>query len=135
MTVRTNPPGALLYVDDYEIGATPVSADFTYYGTRKIRLVKDGFETLVVYQPIPTPWYEIPPLDFFSENLLPGELRDRRTVTYQMVPRRVVPPDELLGRAEDLRARSAPPAPAAPGSAAPPGIGGMPVYPLPPGPR
>lgn len=42
MTVRSNPPGALVYVDDYQIGTTPVSTDFIYYGTRKIRLVKDG---------------------------------------------------------------------------------------------
>jgi hypothetical protein len=55
-TIRSNPPGAQVYVDDYEIGTTPVSHDFVYYGTRKIRLVKDGYETLTVYQPMPTPW-------------------------------------------------------------------------------
>ncbi|MEI6037860.1 MAG: PEGA domain-containing protein, partial [Planctomycetota bacterium] len=32
MTIRSNPPGALVYVDDYQIGATPVSTDFIYYG-------------------------------------------------------------------------------------------------------
>ena len=46
MTIRSNPPGALVYVDDYQIGSTPVSHDFVYYGTRKIRVVKDGYETL-----------------------------------------------------------------------------------------
>jgi hypothetical protein len=25
MTIRSNPPGALVYVDDYQIGTTPVS--------------------------------------------------------------------------------------------------------------
>ncbi len=35
MMVRTNPPGALLYVDDTPIGITPVAADFTYYGMRR----------------------------------------------------------------------------------------------------
>ena len=103
MMIRSNPPGALVYVDDYEIGTTPVSHNFTYYGTRKIRLVKDGYETLTLMQPIPTPWYEIPPLDFCLENLVPGELRDHRTLDYQLRPQMVVPPDELLGRAEALR--------------------------------
>ena len=84
MTIRTNPPGARVYVDDYEIGTTPVSTNFTYYGTRKIRLVKPGYETLTVMEPIHPPWYQIPPLDFFSENLWPGELHDRRSLTYQM---------------------------------------------------
>ncbi|NCY03200.1 MAG: PEGA domain-containing protein [Planctomycetia bacterium] len=62
MTIRSNPPGALVYVDDYQIGTTPVSTDFIYYGTRKIRLVKDGYETLTVRQPFPIPWYEVFPL-------------------------------------------------------------------------
>src|SRR5262245_3745792 len=35
LTIRSNPPGALAYVDDYQIGTTPVSTDFVYYGTRK----------------------------------------------------------------------------------------------------
>ena len=73
MTVRSNPPGALLYVDDYEIGATPVSVNFTYYGTRKIRLVKDGYETLTVMQSIPPPWYE-----YRAVGLRDGELRSRQ---------------------------------------------------------
>jgi len=103
MMIRSNPPGALVYVDDYEIGVTPVSSNFTYYGRRKIRLVKDGFETLTVMQSIPAPWYQVPPLDFVSENLVPGEIRDRQTFTYQMTPQRVVPTDQLLGRAENLR--------------------------------
>ena len=34
MTIRSNPPGALVYVDDYQVGTTPVSTDFGYYGTR-----------------------------------------------------------------------------------------------------
>ena len=93
-------------MDDYPIGTTPVSQNFTYYGTREIRLVKDGYETLTVLEPIPPPWYQIPPLDFITENLLPGELRDRRTFSYQLAPQTLVPMDQLLDRAEELRTRS-----------------------------
>ncbi len=103
LTIRSNPPGALVYVDDYKIGTTPVSHNFIYYGTRKIRLVKDGFETLTVMQSMPMPWYEIPPLDFVSENFVPGEIRDHRTITYQLTPQCVAQRDQLLARAEDLR--------------------------------
>jgi hypothetical protein len=158
MTVRTNPPGALLYVDDYEIGTTPVSLPFTYYGTRKIRLVKDGYETLTVMQPIAPPWYEILPIDFVAENCIPGQIRDQRTLDYQLRPQTVVPTDQLVCRAEELRrgmhaaggiapsaaGSPAPPGPAAPGPAgagppggvevvpAPEGVGGQPVHTLPP---
>lgn len=103
LNVRTNPPGALVYVDNQQIGTTPCSVDFTYYGTREIRLIKPGFETLTVNQPIPTPWYEIPPLDFVSENLVPNKIRDNRTVTYDLAPQLVVPREQLLGRANQLR--------------------------------
>lgn len=105
-TIRSNPPGALVYIDDYEIGTTPVSTDFTYYGTRKIRLVKDGYETLTVLQPVPTPWYETPGIDFVSENLVPGEIRDERILDYQLQPQIIVPTEQLLGRADELRRNS-----------------------------
>ena len=87
------PPGALVYVDDNEVGLTPVSVSPIYYGNRKIRLVKDGYETLTLIQSVPPPWYEIPPLDFFSENVVPGRIRDQRTFDYQLRPQGVVPQD------------------------------------------
>ena len=73
MIIRTNPPGALAYVDDNEVGLTPVAISPIYYGNRKIRLVKDGCETQEFIQSVPPPWYEIPPLDFFSENSGPRQ--------------------------------------------------------------
>jgi hypothetical protein len=103
LNVRSNPPGALVYVDNQQIGTTPCGVDFTYYGTREIRLVKAGYETLTVNQPIPTPWYQIPGIDFVSENLVPTKIRDNRTVTYNLAPQLVVPTPELLDRANQLR--------------------------------
>jgi hypothetical protein len=112
MTIRSDPPGALVYVDDYQIGTTPVSHDFVYYGTRKIRLVKDGYETLTVRQPFPLPWYEYFPLDFVSENLVPWEIRDERVVDLSMAPAAATPPEVVVARAEQARlaAGSLPPA-------------------------
>ena len=103
MTVRSNPPGALVYVDDYEVGTTPCAVSFIYYGERKIRLVKDGYETLTLIQPIPPPWYELPGFDFFPENLVPGKIVDERFYDYTLQPQVVVPPEQLRDRAEALR--------------------------------
>ena len=103
LMVRSNPSDALVYVDNQQIGTTPCSVDFTYYGTREIRLVKPGYETLTVNQPIPTPWYEVPPLDFFSENLAFHEIHDNRTVSYNLVPQVIVPTQQLLERGNQLR--------------------------------
>jgi hypothetical protein len=122
-TVRSNPPGALVYVDNKEIGTTPISHDFIYYGTRQIRLIKDGYETLVVNTPFTTPWYELPGIDFVSENLVPGEIRDHRVLDFQLTPQVIVPTEQLMGRAEELRRSNNPGAtapPALPGVAQPP---------------
>jgi hypothetical protein len=103
LAVRSNPPGALVFVDNQQIGTTPCSVDFTYYGTREIRLVKPGYETLTVNQPIPMPWYQIPPIDFVSENVMPNKIEDHRTVAFDLQPQLIVPTEQLLDRANQLR--------------------------------
>lgn len=142
MTIRSNPPGALVYVDDYQIGTTPVSTDFIYYGTRKIRLVKDGYETLTVRQPFPLPWYQIFPLDFVTENIWPWEIRDERVVDLAMTPAAATPPEEVVSRAEVARLSAAslpapPPAPVTVRPLPPPALPAVPPpqalpQPLPP---
>jgi hypothetical protein len=104
LMIRSNPPGAMVYVDNQPIGQTPCATSFTYYGTREIRLVKPGYETLTINQPIPAPWYQIPPIDFVSENLVPNEILDFRTVTFNLQPQVIVPIDQLIARGEQLRA-------------------------------
>lgn len=103
MTVRTFPPGAQVFVDDQEIGTTPVSASFVYYGTRKITIMKEGYRTETLFQTFNPPWYQIPPLDFVSENLVPHEIRDERIVDVQLVPEEIVAPQKLVERAQMLR--------------------------------
>ena len=92
-TIRSNPPGALVYVNNHEIGTTPVSHDFIYYGTREIRLVKDGYETQTVMAKMPAPWYDLPGIDFISENLVPNEIHDHRVLDFQLQPQVIVPTD------------------------------------------
>lgn len=133
LTIRSNPPGALVYIDDYEIGMTPASIPFTYYGTRKIRIAKDGYETVVAYERFWPPWYEIFPLDFISENLVPFEVRDERVVDFQLAPQQIVPPDQLLSRADELRMATRMPGVMVPQTAAPlsvpPAQGAEPIAP------
>ena len=92
-----------MYIDDQEIGTSPVSTSFVYYGTRKIQVVKDGFETQTVMQRVKAPWYQIPGIDFVAENLYPREIRDERIVEIEMEPQRIVSTQELLSRGEQLR--------------------------------
>lgn len=93
----------MVYVDKQPIGLTPVSTNFTYYGTRSVEIVKDGYRTEKFLRKIHPPWYEIPPLDFVSETLWPFEHRDERIIDVQMSPEPVVPNEALIASGEQLR--------------------------------
>jgi hypothetical protein len=102
--ITSNPPGATVYREGIQLGVTPVDDPFVYYGDREYLLVLDGFETLKVKQPAPTPWYEVPPLDFLTENLWPFKVRDvRRPEPYQLQPLQTPNPNQVLERAQQLR--------------------------------
>ncbi len=103
MTVRSNPPGAVVYVDQQRIGVTPVSTGFTYYGTRNVQVVRDGCEAVTEKHHFATPWYEYPVIDFFSENLWPLEIRDERVLDFELPPLQTVPPTQVMQRANQLR--------------------------------
>lgn len=105
MTVRSDPPGALVMVDGEEVGYTPCSVPFVYYGTREITLVKPGYETLTTMQKVQTPWYQYFPIEFFSD-MSPTKITDRHVFTYQLQPQAVVPTNELYDRARSLRSES-----------------------------
>ena len=111
-TIRTNPPGALVTANDEEIGASPASRQFTYYGDRKVELKLDGYETQTVIQPIKAPWWDNYLTEFFTENLIPYTFRDEREYTYQLVPKSEPSVDHLLTDAQGLRSQAqAPPPP------------------------
>jgi hypothetical protein len=103
LTLRTDPPGALVMIDGREAGFTPFTTDFVYYGTREITLVKDGYETLTVMQPVPPPWYQVFPLDFVSDNFLPFKVTNRHEYLYALEPQKVPEIPVLLDRANHLR--------------------------------
>ena len=103
MTIHTNPPGARLLIDGQDKGLTPASIDFTYYGTREITLIKDGYETRTIMQPVQMPWYQVPPLEFFSDNFLPFKVTNRHEFQYEMQRKRKVPQRDLLENANSLR--------------------------------
>jgi hypothetical protein len=107
LTVRTNPPGAAVYVDRQPIGNTPVAVPFTYYGTRSVEVIRDGYRTEKVMRNLSAPWYQYTPLDFITETLWPWEIRDERIIDIQMVPEQLVSSQELIGRAEELRLQAA----------------------------
>jgi hypothetical protein len=103
MTIRSYPAGAQVFVDDREIGTTPCSTSYIYYGKRNVMLVKDGYKTERLVHQFNVPWYEYVPLDFYNENLNPYEIRDERTINVTLTPEENVPAEQLLERANSMR--------------------------------
>jgi hypothetical protein len=108
LTVRSNPPGALVEVNGERIGVTPASMDFTYYGTYEFRLSKPGYETKVVQQAVAPPWYQVPPLDAVSDNLIPAQLTNRHDYSFNLAPLTMQATDDtlLLDRGQNFRTQS-----------------------------
>lgn len=106
MTIRTNVDnqgGALVTIDDQEVGYSPVSTGFTYYADREIRLIKDGFETVTLVQPVRAPWWDSLLVEFFVENLWPLTIRDDREFRYELPPTANVSTGEVIQRGQQLR--------------------------------
>ncbi len=102
-TIRTDPPGALVIVNGEEIGPSPASRGFYYYGDRQITLIRDGYKTQTIIQPIKAPWFDNYLTEFFTENAIPYQFRDDREFKYTMVPYESSPEGALRDRAESLR--------------------------------
>ena len=102
MTIRSNPPGALVYVDREELGVTPVSTAFVHYGTRRFKLVKEGYETLEAKERVYAPVYDYWMWELIVE-LFPYRFRDDREYSYNLKKREPVDPDELVERAWRMR--------------------------------
>jgi hypothetical protein len=104
LTVRTDPPGALVHLNGQEFGRTPVTRDFTWYGTYDVDLRKEGYQTQKTTGKVIAPWWQWVPIDLFAE-LLP--LTDRRQLHYTLHPttQEAVDPDRMLSRAAQLRGK------------------------------
>ncbi len=93
LTIKTEPPGALVYVNDGIKGQSPVTYDFLWYGWHRIMIRKEGFERLDDRKEIRSPIYLWIPFDFFLE-LMPFRIHDARTWSYLLTPAPVMPTPE-----------------------------------------
>ncbi len=106
--VDSEPRGAAVMVNGKPLpGATPVDGTYLYHGYYDITLIKDGYETQTVRERLKPHWYEIPPLDFITENLVPWRIKDVRCLgPYQLQPVQPVRQDELIQRSLEMQAQT-----------------------------
>lgn len=105
MTITSEPEGALVYVSDREVGRTPAKVPFTWYGDYDIIIRRDGYKTLNTHADIIPPWYEVPPLDLFSQ-IAPWTYYDRRALHFRLEKLSLPTDEQLIKHAEKMRART-----------------------------
>lgn len=106
VTITTEPDNATVYLNDQEVGQSPVTVPFTWYGSYDVICRKDGYATMQQAVRIDAPWYELPGIDLVSECLTPVTYRDHRAHHFVLEPETLPTKDELLKRAGEFRDRA-----------------------------
>ena len=103
--ITSEPSGALVHLNDEQVGRTPVEVPVTFYGTYDVRLERPGREPLWTTRRARTPWYEYPPIDLVAEAV---GARTRIHWHFELEPATApddIDPDALDARARELRER------------------------------
>jgi len=103
MHVKSDPPGALVFVNGDERGRTPYIEHFDFYGTMEFRLEKQGYKTRKELVSVKPPVYQRFPLDFFFEVMFPFKLTDRRTFSFDLEKSIPEEPEKVVERARELK--------------------------------
>ncbi len=108
MKIRTEPEQALVTINDEEVGVSPVSFSFTWYGDYDIIVRKPGYETLKTHYRVDAPWWQFPPVDFVAEVLVPTMIRDERELpTFALTPTSQPTVKEMVERSVQMREQTA----------------------------
>ena len=103
ISIDSEPRGALCWLNDNEIGRTPVTVPFTWYGTYAVRLEQPGYETLVTEAKVRAPISQWIPLDLAFETVVPGVHYDTHAFHFDLKKAEPLDPEALRQRAESLR--------------------------------
>jgi hypothetical protein len=58
-----------VWVNDREVGRTPVELDFLYYGAYDVRIEHETCESIMTSRRIDAPWWDAPFIDIAAEAL------------------------------------------------------------------
>lgn len=85
ITVTSEPSGAVVWINDNEVGRTPVDVDFTYFGKYSVRLRREGYEPIIDERKVKAPLREMPGIDLAAE-ALPVNFHHRVKWHYDLSP-------------------------------------------------
>lgn len=112
LTINTVPSGALVSLNDEEIGVSPVTVNFNWYGDYRIQIVKEGYDIFNTHRDLKAPLHDTMPFDFFCGVLWPGRIVDSYEWSFELNPYTEMNRDELIQKAKELEQKATePPAP------------------------
>lgn len=100
LTVQSNPSGAIVLLNDREMGRTPFTHSFLWYGTYDVVLRKDGYQTMKTSADVNAPFWQWVPLDAVT-NFLP--LRDEHVIRFDLKPEPPLDVTALIARGQILQ--------------------------------
>jgi hypothetical protein len=103
LTINTEPQGAIVVLNDEEIGISPVTVSFEWYGDYGVRISKEGFETLKTHRKLKAPWYDAFPFDFFAQIVNPKRIVDSYQWSFTLAPLTEPNREELIQNAQKLK--------------------------------
>jgi hypothetical protein len=101
--VTTEPPGALVFINDQEVGRTPLETPFRDFGTYDVRVELEGYEAISVGLDAKAPFWEWPGIDLAAE-AMPFPIRTDVRWHFDLQPE-TTDPEALLERAINMRDR------------------------------
>lgn len=110
LEITSEPPGALVWLNDEQVGRTPLETDFVHYGTYDVRVRLDGYVPISTHQTATASLADQPGIDFFTD-AVPGRSITRWHFTLQPLPEltdRKGAEDAAYDRAKAFRDRAFP---------------------------
>jgi hypothetical protein len=103
LTINTEPQGATVVLNDQQIGISPVTVPFNWYGDYWVRASKEGCETLNTHRRLQAPLYDHIGLDFFVQILYPGHITDSYEWTFPLSPKEYPTREQLIDQATTFK--------------------------------
>ena len=103
LTINTNPTGALVALNDEEIGEAPFTTSFNWYGDYNVRISKEGYETLKTHRKLKAPLHDKFPFDLFAQLINPKRIVDKYEWTFTLKELETPEREELIQKAEELK--------------------------------
>jgi hypothetical protein len=106
LVINTDPQGATVILNDEEVGTSPVTVPFNWYGDYKVRVIKPGFDILDTHRDLKAPLHDKMPFDFFYGVLWPGQIIDEYEWTFRLTPYQSPDRQELIDTARQMETRA-----------------------------